>query len=147
MKVGGRSGVRQYILLDPGESTEQVLKAIARASFEIADTEDTERNRPLLAELGITPRERQTSWDENRMIPKLYRFDPHAPVGEDLLIMDYVETVRCKTAVHRGRKYLHFYAGDGREKEADMILDLANYYLDQSARVKPNKTKALTSLT
>ncbi|MFB3923161.1 MAG: hypothetical protein ACE145_15685 [Terriglobia bacterium] len=135
MKTIRRGKGLRYLVLDAEETTEQALKAIARASFETSELEDIERNRPVLVELGIETGRRSSSWNEKRMLPKLRTFNPRAAVGEALLVMDHVETVRCKTAVHRGRKYLRLFVHGGREKEVDMIVDLANYYMSQSPRV------------
>jgi hypothetical protein len=131
MKIIKRGRGRRYILPGERESTEDILKAIARASFEIAEAEDIERNRNIFSVSELAPSGSSSSWDESCMLPKARIFNPNAPVGETLLNMDHVNCVRCKTTVTRGRKYLHLCLYSGREEEVDMVAELASHYVER----------------
>ncbi|MFQ5926280.1 MAG: hypothetical protein ACE5MH_02470 [Terriglobia bacterium] len=116
MKVVKRRGVFWFIKPERGESTKRLLLAIARASFETA--------RP--ARISHLFYNRRDQWDDVR---RHIQLNPRAGAGEPLLLMDYVAGRRCKTEVVKGRKYLRFFPGDYREKDAELILTLANDYL------------------
>jgi len=137
MKIIKRGRGRRYILPEEGESTEDILKAVARASFEIAESEDAERNRKIFSSIGLDPSGSSSSWDEEHMLREARIFNPNALVGETLLHMDHVACVRCKTTVKRGRKYLHLYLYSGREEEVGMVAELANHYVGRRGSAGP----------
>ncbi len=73
---------RRYLLPDEGETTEEILRAVARASLEVAEAEDTERIRKLLRALELDPKGVATEWDDKRMLRLVRKSDASAAVGE-----------------------------------------------------------------
>jgi hypothetical protein len=105
-----------YLELDKSDRLEDVVEAIARASFETATPAGIS---------AITSFKPNATWSDVRL-KALSKFS-HS--RKCLLQMDYVAGRRCKTTLVMGRKYLRFWPGDGRESQAGTIYLLATKYL------------------
>jgi hypothetical protein len=108
-----------YLQLEGDERLDDLIQAIARASFETA--------RPV--GMGALEFESGDAWDDVKN--KIGKVNPRAASGEMLLGMDYVAGRRCKTQLANGRKYVRFFPGAEREDEATGILLLAGRYLGE----------------
>lgn len=117
MKIAKHAGPFWYLQLEIGETLDDLVQAIARASFETA--------RPV--GMGIMEFEARDRWEDVKT--QIGRVDLKAAPGEPLLHMDYIAGRRCKSLLIQGRKYVRFFPGEEREEEATAILLLAGKYV------------------